>query len=426
MRSRYLLAPVVLAGAFTLAAPAQENALLKQQEQLQAVAVQKVESSLKEALADARRLQQAGSNARAAERLRTAVRLLDDPILPKKNVDTWRVQLNEALRSVEAGKKPEVTLESSNPHKDAEVARIKAMIEEDKEIRRGVDTVGSLMKAGDTAQAKKEVDALGKKYPTNPTVLVLPNLIARTMSIDEVREVHAKQIENIRLALIDLQKTATMAKIDYELPADWKEKTERRKPQVNPKLKAVLTALRTQVEIDKSSAPLSDVLKTISAAMKQPIILDKATMQDAGIESSTPTTVSPGYPVSARMALKTALANHGLTYVIKDNMIQVVTRDKAAAMMETRVYYIGDLVTPLGGGFIGVPGHGAMPKTDPDQVKRNVDQLIKQIKESIDPPSWKGGGSDGKGEVTYHAASMALVVKASAEVHGMMANTFNK
>src|SRR5438045_2042699 len=116
MRSRYLLAPVVLAGAFTLTAPAQENALLKQQEQLQAVAVQKVESSFKEAIADAKRLQAAGSTARAAERLRTAIHLLDDPILPKKNTDAWRSQLNDALRLVEAGKKPDVMLESTNPH----------------------------------------------------------------------------------------------------------------------------------------------------------------------------------------------------------------------------------------------------------------------------------------------------------------------
>jgi general secretion pathway protein D len=426
MHFRYPLAAIILTGAFTPIAPAQENALLKQQEQLQAVAVQKVETSLKEALAEAKRLQAAGSTARAAERLRSAVRLLDDPILPKKTTDTWRTQLTDALRLVEAGKKPEVTLESSNPNRDADIARIKAMIEEDKEIRRGVDTVGSLMKAGDVNQAKKEVEALNKKYPTNPTVLVLPNVIARTMSIDDVREVHAKQIENIRLALIDLQKTATMAKIDYELPPDWKEKTERRKPKLNPKLQAVLAALRTPVEIDKTAAPLSDVLKAISSAMKQPIILDKATMQDAGIDSSTATTVSPGITVSARTALKLALANHGLTYVIRDNTIQVVTRDKAASMMETRVYYIGDLITPLGGGFTGVPGHSAVPKTDPEQVKRSVDSLIRQIKESIDPPSWKGGGSDGKGDITYHAASMALIVKASAEVHGMMANTLEK
>ena len=426
MRSRYLLAPAVLAGAFTLAAPAQDNRLLKQQEQLQAVAVQKVELSLKEALADAKRLQQAGSNARAAERLRSALRQLEDPILPKKNVDAWRAQITGALRSVEAGQKPEVTLESSNPHRDAEVARVKAMIEEDKEIRRGVDTVGSLMKSGDMAQAKKEFEALSKKFPTNPTVLVLPNLINRTMTLDEIKAVHQKQIENIRLALVDLQKTATMPKLDYELPADWKEKTERRKPQLDPKLKAVLAALRTPVDIEKTSAPLTDVLKTLSTAMKQPIILDKATMQDAGIESSTPTTVAPGTTVTARTALKMALGNHGLTYVIKDNTIQVVTRDKAAQMMETRVYYIGDLITPLGGGFSGVPGRSAIPNVDQEQVKKNVDMLIRQIKESIDPPGWRGGGSDGKGDITYHSASMALIVKASAEVHGMMSSTLNK
>ena len=424
MRSHYLLAPAVLAGVLTAGAPAQD--LLNRQEQLQAVAVQKVELTLKEALADAQRLQQAGSTARAAERLRTALRQLDDPILPKKNVDIWRAQLAEAIRSVEAGKKPAIALEPTNPHREAEIARVKAMIEEDKEIRRGVDTVGSLVKAGDIAQAKKEVEALGKRFPTNPTVLVLPNLIARTMTLDDVREVHAKQIENIRLALVDLQKTATMAKIDYELPADWKEKTERRKPKLSPKLQAVLAALRTPIEIDKSSAPLSDVLKTISATIKQPILLDKATMQDAGIDSSTATTVSPGTTVTARTALKIALGNHGLTYVIKDNTIQVVTRDRAASMMETRVYYVGDLVTPLGGGFSGVPGRVAVPNVDPDLARKNVDNLIKQIKESIDPNSWKGGPSDGKGEIVYHPASMALVVKASAEVHGMMANTLNK
>jgi hypothetical protein len=424
MRSRYFIASVLVAGAFSVAAPAQD-ALLKQQEKLQAVAMQKVEASIREAVADAQRLQAAGSTARATERLRSAQRLLDDPILPKKNVDAWREQLSNATRSVEAGKKP-VVVDSTNPLKEAEIARVKAMIEDDKEIRRSVDTVASLLKAGDTTQAKKEIEAVSKKFPTNPTVLVLPNLVARTMTIEDIKEVHARQIENIRLAMIDLQKTATMAKIHYELPADWKEKTERRKPQLSPKLKAVLTALRTPVEIDKSNAPISEILKALSAAMNQPIILDKGTMTEAGIDQSTPTTVQPGTAVSARTALKLALNAHGLTYVIRENTIIVVTREKAAQMMETRVYYIGDLVTPLGGSFSGVPGRFSTPPSDPDQMKKNVENLIKQIKESYDPASWKGGGSDGKGDITYHAASMAIIVKASAEVHGMMGNTLNK
>src|SRR3954452_4356655 len=182
MRTRYLLAPALLAGAFTLSAQAQPDGLIKQQEALQSVAMQKVEKSIRDAVADAQKLQAAGSTARASERLRSAMRLLDDPILPRKNVDAWRDQLASAIRTVEAGKKPEVG-DPTNPNKEAEIARVKAMIEEDKEIRRGVDTVASLLRGGDVTQAKNEVEALGKRFPTNPTVLVLPNLITHTMTL---------------------------------------------------------------------------------------------------------------------------------------------------------------------------------------------------------------------------------------------------
>ena len=105
MRFGFLLAPAVLVGAFSTSAPAQ-NELLKQQEQLQAVAMQKVERSIREAVAEAQRLQASGSNARAAERLRSAQRLLDDPILPKKSVDAWRTELTLAIRTAEAGTTP--------------------------------------------------------------------------------------------------------------------------------------------------------------------------------------------------------------------------------------------------------------------------------------------------------------------------------
>jgi len=229
MRHRFFLAPLFLSGVFSVTAISQDNTLLKQQEKLQSVAMQKVETSIKEAVSEAQRLSAAGSSGRAVERLRTAMRQLDDPVLPKKQVDEWRAQLTAALKQAEAGKKPTVTEPGSNPLKEAEVARVKTMIEEDKEVVRGVDTVAALMRSGSVAQAKKEVDALSKKHPDNPTVLVLPNLVDKTMTLDDVKAVHAKQSENIRLAMFDLQKTATMAKLDYELPADWKEITERRK-----------------------------------------------------------------------------------------------------------------------------------------------------------------------------------------------------
>ena len=421
MRYRYFLAAAIAGGTFGLDVTAQD--LLKQQEKLQVVAMQKVETNVRDAVAEAQRLQAAGSNVRAAERLRAALRMLEDPILPKKDVDAWRTTLTSALRLAEAGKKLEISDPKANPLKEAEVARIKAMIEEEKEIRRGVDTVGSLIRAGDIRQANKEVESLAKKFPDNATVNVLPSLVSRAITLEDVKAVHARQIENIRLAMVDLQKTATMAKMDYELPADWKEITERRKVQLSPKLKAVMAALRTSVEIDKTNAPLSEVLKALQTAMGQPIVLGKDTMQEVGVDQSTPTTCSPGTSVTARTALRMALANHGLTYIIRDNTIFVVSRDKATQTMETRVYYIGDLVLGTGSLTPGTLRPGV--KSDEEQTRKAVEGLIEQLK-GIDPASFKGGPSDGKGDIRYHAPSKSLIVKASAEVHGMMANSFNR
>ena len=45
----------------------------------------------------------------------------------------------------------------------------------------------------------------------------------------------------------------------------------------------------------------------------------------------------------------------------------------------------------------------------------NVDALMKTIKGSIDPLTWKENG--GPASITFHAPSMSLIVRASAEVH---------
>lgn len=428
MRARFWIAPLFVSGTLATTLPAQDN-LLKQQEKLQAVAIQKVEANVKEAMNDAQRLSAAGSSVRAAERLRSALRSLDDPILPRAKVEDLRTQLTAALRQTEAGNRPvgttptgPTTPTSVTPIKDkeAEAARVKALIDEEKDVRRGIETVSALLRSGETAQAKKEVEQLSKKYPTNSTVVVLPQLVNKTMTLDEVKSVHAKQIEGIRLAMLDLQRLSIIPKYDYELPADWKEITERRKVKLNPKLQAILTALKQPIEIDKTNAPISDVLKALQTAMGQPIVLDKATMQEVGIEASTPTTVSPGTSVTAKTALRMALANHGLTYVIRDNTILVVTREKASQMMETRVYYIGDIVSGIGGGAIRLG-----TQADEEQTRKNVENLISAIK-AVDPASFKGGPGDGRGDVTYHPAAKALIVKASAEVHGMLSNSFSK
>ena len=162
MHSRFLLVPAFLCGTITLTASAQDQ-LLKQQERLQAVAIQKVEHVIADAMSDARRLQRGGSTLRATERLRLAIQQLDDPILPRAKVDAWRTQLNEAIRAIERGNKPAVA--DAGPGKEGQIARVKSMIEEEKNVRRSVDTVASLMRAGDVAKRGKRWITLPRSIP---------------------------------------------------------------------------------------------------------------------------------------------------------------------------------------------------------------------------------------------------------------------
>ncbi len=424
MRLRHFVTAGVVALSVAAVSPAQDQ-LLKQQEKLQAVALLKVEAAVQSSVAEAQKLQAAGSHVRAAERIRQAMRMLDDPVLPKKETDKLRAQLGDALRAAEAGKKPEIAGTTANPLKAAEIERRKAWLEEDANIRRSIDTIGALYKAGALKQAKTEIDALAGKYPANPTVIALPELITKAKTIEEIKLIHAQQAESYRLAALDLNKQSVMPKGDIEYDAKrFKEITELRKTKLDPAMKSMLTALKSPVEFDIKDMTLQEALKQVSATLKQPITLDKQTMTDAGIDASTTATLQTPTAVQGRTALKMLLASYNLTYIVKDGRILVVTREKAAQTMETRVYYLGDLVIGTG----AIPGGAIRLGTAYDQLQaqQNVAEIVNMVKNSVDPNSWKGAGSDGKGEITYHAPSGALVVKASAEVHGMLAGTLGK
>ncbi|MCX7664887.1 MAG: hypothetical protein N2112_05020 [Gemmataceae bacterium] len=398
---------------------------LKAEEARRQIMIQKVEAEIKAAFAEAARLQQSGQGIKAAERLRRTLFAIDDPILPDANKKIWRAQLLEGIRLAEKGEKPALADPKGaigNDPKAAELARVKAAADEAAEIKRGIDTMNALIRAGEDKQAKKEIDALLAKYPTSPTVLVLPDLLNKRITIDEVRQMQAEQVDRIRKTMVGLDKSAVLPKEEMEFdPKRWKEITEKRKPQLDPKLKAILVALDTPVSLKLKDAAFEEIIKSISDSIKQPILLEKASLQEAMVESSTPSSIDTRGPVSARTALRAALEQYGLAYIIKNNTIQVVTKERAATMMETRVYYIGDLVRTA----------PAFPDPrfallDQQQLRDNVNAIIDTIKKSTDASSWKDAGLGGKGEITFHWPSMSIIVRQSAEVHGLLGKQFYK
>lgn len=285
-----------------------------------------------------------------------------------------------------------------------------------KAVNEGVQRFAKLKQSGQNAEADRELAGLARAFPNNPAVIRLQDRDTFASRVEDSVEFGRLMGRRITLALQDVDRAALPAIRDVEFPKDWAEKTKRRTTgvQLSAKEKKIIEALDRPISVDWNSKMTEEVLQELSTAMDQNLFIDKKSLTDLGAELNKPTTLRAN-GVSARTVLRQVLAAQGLTFVVKDEAIQVVTVEKARDMLITRVYYLGDLVQGIGP-FGGSPQWGTF--LDFQQTMSNVDLLVKSIESSVDPLSWKERG--GAGTITFHVPSMSIIVRASAEVHATL------
>jgi hypothetical protein len=149
----------------------------------------------------------------------------------------------------------------------------------------------------------------------------------------------------------------------------------------------------------------------MSTLIDQSIHVDTKALEDAGIDLDSKVDVPAG--VTAKSALRLMLQQQGLTFVIRDNIIQVVTIDSAKKLTVTRAYDVRDIVTG-GGAFNTLINWG--PYIDAQQTALNAEILMDAIQKSIDPQVWKDQ-SGGPATITFNYATMSIIVRAPSEVH---------
>ena len=424
---RAAIAPTLFGIGFAVlgsVAPAQNPSdLLNKAKNDQSILTQRLEGKMREAIGEARRLQPT-SQVRAINVLKAALNQLDDPLVPTSFRTAWTAQIQTQIRSIETGKNVAAPIEI-NPVKreikEADIKRAVAIQAEYYEVRRSVDTISALVKSGSTAQAQKEAEALVKRFPDNPAAIVLGENLGMNQRIADARQVVAQQEQGFLLAMRSVDKSATMPKDDIEFDAArFREISKlRTKSTLTKKEQKIIDALDSPINLGYKDAPFSEVIKAIATSTGLNILLDKNALQETMIDSNTPVSID-GRGISARSALRKILQDHGLTFIIKDESIQVVTLVQARTMLVTRVYYMGDLVKN-NGPFGGAVTWG--PWVDQMQTQENVARIIEAVR-TIDPQSWKEQG--GNGSVTFHWPSLSLVVRQTAEVHARMSGAFGK
>jgi len=284
---------------------------------------------------------------------------------------------------------------------------------EAKDVREAVSAIAKDEADGRLPDARARVASLYKKYPTNSAAIQLAEMGLVRHNIAEARALTEEMNNRVVASLNGVERSALPMIGDMEFPKDWAEITKRREKLnrviLGEEEEALLRALETQIAVPMKGQPFEEVIQTLSNAIGKNLYIDQKSFDNLGLDMRRPVDVPGG--VSARTALRAMLQSVGMTFVIRDKIIKVVSVEEARKNMMTRSYEIRDLIQS-GGPFNGGATWG--PYVDYLQTQKNAEMLLESIKISVDPNAWSDRG--GPSSILFHYPTMSIVVRAPSEV----------
>jgi beta-lactamase regulating signal transducer with metallopeptidase domain len=160
--------------------------------------------------------------------------------------------------------------------------------------------------------------------------------------------------------------------------------------------------LNMPITLQIAETPLRQVLDNLRDCSGIAIIVDKAALVEEQIDVETPVSLKIE-GVSVKSALNLILRDLHLSWVIKDEVLQVTTVKSARGKLLQKTYSVADLVVPI---------ENAPNREKPQTIEG---QLIRLIVSTIAPATWSEAG--GPGTIDYFPLGMALVINQTADVH---------
>jgi hypothetical protein len=399
--------------------PAKDESYLEQVRRRNEVAAQRVEAEVRSAMRAAQRLS-ATDPAGAVEALKTTLaRLETDDTLPDDRRSGLVRAVKDRIRVTESLARRATPRAEPRPQgTPARRSPTDSRLTEGQTLSLSLQAVRGLLKDGQVAEARRQVEDLARRYPDNPAVLAARRTVSSVDQLGGIRGQRGDSERRLAAAFNDTDRSALPPLGEVEFPKDWADKSEKRATTIplTAKERAILLALNKPVSVQFKDTRFQEVIDSLSNAMGQPILLDENALKEAQVNYDTPITAQVR-GVAARTLLRKILGEFGLAYVVKDQTLQVTSALKAKELMVVRSYYLGDLLGNAGfGGFLGLPSVG---DNNPVQVSQQVNQIMDLIQNSVEPMSWQKNG--GNGTITFHAPTMSLVIRQSAEVHAILA-----
>lgn len=315
------------------------------------------------------------------ESARQALKVLLERVDTEPDLDTEvRSQLSGRIQSAirEVGR---VTIEVENRRAHAEENKAAAVeaerLVEDtarkrQKIKQLLDRFNSLLDEGNyfaaEADVASQVQDLEPGLPTGRVAIWNARNLKNFNGLTRFRDLRHRNFVD---AMFQIERSADPfpdePPVLYPDASVWEQLTLRRKKYASVDLSGksgssetrILSELDHETTFDYLDQPLKDVIEDISFTHNIPIVIDTKALEDFGIDTGTPITRSLK-GTTLRSALRLMLNELELTYIIKDEVLQITTPEKAEEQLITKVYPVGDLVIPVisGGGQFGGGGGG--------------------------------------------------------------------
>jgi hypothetical protein len=160
--------------------------------------------------------------------------------------------------------------------------------------------------------------------------------------------------------------------------------------------KRILTVLGDDTTNAFHETPLEEAIQVISEKHKIPIVVDKRALAEIGLTPDTPISISLKN-VTLRVFLRLMLRDLNLTYLVKDDVMQITTHEEADQDLATQMYRL------------------------PDNLLEKSGDVLTALQQAVAPERWKTQG----GLSTAVTIDHVLIISTTRDVHDQVEDFLN-
>lgn len=146
--------------------------------------------------------------------------------------------------------------------------------------------------------------------------------------------------------------------------------------------------LQDETSCNFAEFPLDEAARTLWELHDIPILVDRKALEEIGLTADTPVNITLEH-VSLRSFLRLMLRDLELTYMVKDEVLQITTLEAAEQNLETRMYHL------------------------PELLSSKTDKVVEALQSAVEPDTWEVLG----GPSTINSINHVLIVSTRSDVH---------